>query len=131
MKRNYLSIALVALASAACSVEMDEPLYSAGQEGCEIPYEVYADAARTKTVNSGLSTEWAAGDCISVYHAETGSPSLDFDGAFQITEDGLDEGLFSGGLSVPLLADAYDWYLLYPYDEKEDPRHKDRGTRVI
>lgn len=131
MKRSYLSIALVALASAACSVEMDEPLYTTGQEGCEIPYEVYADAARTKTVNSGLSTEWAAGDCISVYHAETGSPSLDFDGAFQITEDGLDEGLFSGGLSVPLLADAYDWYFLYPYDEKEGPRHKDRGAQVI
>lgn len=133
MKRSFQSVLLMLSASAftSCLIDEEYSLVSTGQEDYLVPFEVYADAGATKTVNSGMSTEWVAGDCISVFHSEIGSPELIEDSAFRISEEYLDQGYFTGALSSPLSADAYDWYFLYPYDERGNRRHKNHPEHDI
>ena len=69
----------------------------------------------TRTVNDGLSTRWTEGDKVGVFHAVSGTENYVSDGAFTFVE-GQE---FEGSLNETLQAGAeYDWYVVYPYDEK-------------
>ena len=70
---------------------------------------------QTKTVNDGFGTEWVKGDKVNVFHAEAGTVNFISDGAFEYEEDNT----FKGVVSEDAIVDgkAYDWYVLYPYDE--------------
>ena len=74
-------------------------------------FELFANL-ESRTTNDGMSTKWAAGDAINVFHAEATSDDYKSDGSFS-TED--TSGLFKGNLSEELTAESYDWYALYPY----------------
>lgn len=79
----------------------------------KVPFEFYANMDDTRTVNDGMvGTDWVAGDAINVFHAEATTETYVPDGSFT-TEDAT--GLFTGTLAGELTAEAYDWYVFYPY----------------
>lgn len=81
-----------------------------------IPFEICANPT-TKTTIDGLSTKWADGDGINVFHAAAGSTSYVSDNEFTIADGDLAAGRFTGALSASLGEGAYDWYAIYPYSE--------------
>ena len=73
MKRQILTLGAICAAAFTltnCNKEIAEPK-APETEG--IPFEIVAATADTKTTNSGLSTAWAAGDALNVFHAIAGS----------------------------------------------------------
>lgn len=115
MKKNVFvmsTLAVVALALFSCAkVESDvkTPLESKG-----IPFEIVASAPQTKTTNDGLSTVWAEGDEVNVFHAVAGSTDYVNDGKFTVTDAA--NGKFGGTLASALdPSESYDWYVFYPY----------------
>ena len=81
-----------------------------------IPFEICANPT-TKTTIDGLSTKWADGDGINVFHAAAGSTSYVSDNKFAIADGDLAAGRFTGALSASLGEGTYDWYAIYPYSE--------------
>lgn len=97
-----------------------------------IPFQIYAAPMATKTVNEGFSTKWVAGDKIGVFHAESGMQGFISDGAFQLTEENMEAGLFTGALSEPLISEFTDWYFIYPYNEyMTSPAPKFSGQMTV
>ena len=74
-------------------------------------FELFANL-ESRTTNDGMSTKWAAGDAINVFHAVATSDDYKSDGSFSTADA---SGLFKGTLSEELTAESYDWYALYPY----------------
>ena len=118
MKRFLLISVMLALTSvlSGCMQDVGDPVLPLEVEETGVPYEIYALSSDTKTVNSGMSTFWEAGDRISVFHAESGSDDYVSDGAFCLTEENISSNLFTGVLAGPLAAGSYDWYFIYPYN---------------
>ncbi len=119
MKRLLLLSVVLAAASVFCGCMQDvaDPMLPQGSGEGQLPFHIYASPSKTKTVNAGLSTEWAAGDRIGVFHTQSGRQNYVSDGAFCIEEENLADGLFEGALSEPLAADSNDWFFIYPYNE--------------
>ena len=82
-----------------------------------VPFEISAASADTKTSNSGLSTNWVAGDALNLFHAEAGSNIYISDGSFSIAEEDLESKKFKGTLESTLGEGNYDWYAIYPYNK--------------
>lgn len=97
-----------------CAKEMDAPVQEPSSTG--IPFEIIANAVDTKTTNDGMSTVWAEGDALNVFHAEAGTETYVDNGEFTYGE--TENGNFAGTLASELTAEAYDWYASYPYNEK-------------
>ena len=96
-----------------------------------IPFEICANPT-TKTTIDGLSTKWAAGDGINVFHAAAGSTSYVSDKKFTIAAGDLANGRFTGALSAALGKGTYDWYAIYPYSEYiESPANTSTGYSYI
>lgn len=109
MKKIFsLGLMLVALTLMNCS---KEEIAAPANEGAN--FELFASAEDGRTVNDGWSTVWAKGDQINVFHAEKGSTAYSNDKNFTIQD--VDAGLFTGTVTGTLTAEAYDWYLFYPY----------------
>lgn len=114
MKRQILTLGAICAAAFTltnCNKEIAEPKAPV-TEG--IPFEIVAATADTKTTNSGLSTAWAAGDALNVFHAKAGDTDYGYNDQFTYT--GADNK-FKGKLTTGLEADSYDWYALYPYNK--------------
>ena len=134
MKRSLLLSVFFAAASVFCGCVQDVAGPVLPQESGEgqVPFHIYASPSATKTVNAGLSTEWAAGDKVGVFHSQTGRQGYVSDGAFCIEEADLAAGLFRGTLSEPLAADSHDWYFIYPYNEHmASPASKFSGQMTV
>lgn len=116
MKRifNALGLMLVsALTLTNCTKNIETPVVES--EG--VPFEIVASTVETKTVNGGMSTLWAAGDQINLFHAVAGTTTYSNDNNF--TVNNVETGLFKGTLTGTLAEDsAYDWYAFYPYASK-------------
>lgn len=98
--------ATFALSSCDDSVAIVEP----ASKG--VPFEV--STLLTKTTNDGLSTSWASGDAINLFHAQPGATTYTSDGEFTVDE--ALTGIFSGTLAEALEdGKSYDWYANYPY----------------
>ena len=104
---KILGLAALSLALTACAVQEVEMTTPGG-----VPFEVIASQADTRTVNSGLSTQWVSGDKFNLFHAKAGSASFVADGAFTVDDE--ETGHAKGSLSVSVTA-ASDWYMVYPY----------------
>ena len=118
MKRSFYALGLMLAATFTltnCAKEMDAPVQEPSSTG--IPFEIIANAVDTKTTNDGMSTVWAEGDALNVFHAEAGAATYVKNGQFTygVTENGNN---FAGTLASELTAEAYDWYASYPYNEK-------------
>lgn len=96
-----------------CAKEMDAPVQEPSSTG--IPFEIIANAVDTKTTNDGMSTVWAEGDALNVFHAEAGTETYVDNGEF--TYRATENVNFTGTLASELTAEAYDWYAFYPYSK--------------
>ena len=126
MKRQILTLGAICAAAFTltnCNKEIAEPKAPV-TEG--IPFEIVAATADTKTANEGPKTVWAAGDALTVFHAEAGSTAYGNNDKF--TYAGADNK-FKGTLETGLDASkSYDWYALYPYSSYiKTPTNSDRG----
>ena len=114
---------------ANCAKEIDAPVQK--PESVGYPFEIIASTVDTKTVNDGMSTKWADGDKINVFHALGESTEYVNDGAFTISD--VENGVFTGTINVELNPqEEYDWYLMYPYSDKfTTPGAKTAGYTYI
>ena len=95
-----------------CAKEIDAPVQE--PESVGYPFEIVASTVDTKTVNDGMSTKWAAGDKINVFHA-VGETTEYVDNNY-FTVSNLAEGRFTGNLAGELdPQEEYDWFAFYPY----------------
>ena len=98
-----------------CAKEMDAPVQEPETSG--YPFEIVASTVDTKTVNDGMSTKWAAGDKINLFHAVGETTDYVDDGAFTVKD--VETGVFTGTIAEQLDAEEeYDWYAIYPYNSK-------------
>ena len=96
-----------------CVKEIDNPV---PESTTEVPFEIIASVAETKTVNDGLKTLWEQGDRISLFYAISGQTTYEKAGGYDefIIED-VETGRFTGTLESELdLRESYDWYAYYP-----------------
>lgn len=106
---------LSAFALTNCTQEIENPAQQ--PESAGYPFEIVASTVDTKTVNDGMSTKWAEGDQINLFHAVTDDTDYKNNGAFTVKD--VETGSFTGNLSETLnVEDEYDWYALYPYSDK-------------
>ena len=89
---------LSAFALTNCTQEIDNPAQQPEETG--YPFEIVASTVDTKTVNDGMSTKWAEGDQINLFHAVTGSTDYKSNGAFVIND--VEAGSFNGNLCEEL-----------------------------
>ena len=105
MKKSLFFAGLAAaLSLVGCNKEAD---YAGNGRKVEI---VLSDVA-TRTINSGMSTEWNAGDELSVFNAAAGTTSWSSNIKFTVQDASANRATGE----VELTADAYDWYAFYPY----------------
>ena len=130
MKRQILTLGAICAAAFTltnCNKEIAEPKAPV-TEG--IPFEIVAATADTKTKNDGLNTVWTAGDALNVFHAKAGTTTT-YGTNDQFTYTGAGNK-FKGKLTTGLEADKYDWYALYPYNDKiSTPTGKDKKYTLI
>ena len=100
-------------------------------ESVGYPFEIVASTVDTKTANDGMSTKWVEGDQINVFHALGESTEYVNDGAFTVSD--VEAGVFTGTIEEVLdVEEEYDWYVLYPYNEKvATPGAKEAGFTYI
>lgn len=126
MKKNLLSLGLIAAAAFTltnCAQELDNP------EVYGKPFQIIAGTPDTKTVNDGMSTKWAEGDAINLFHTEWEETDYSSNNKFTVTD--LEAGVFTGTLAKEL-AEVNDWYALYPYSEKIlTPGKREEGYTYI
>lgn len=112
-----------------CAKEIDAPVQEPESNG--YPFEIIASTVDTKTVNDGMSTKWAEDDQINLFHALGESTEYVNDGAFTVSD--VEAGVFTGTIAEELdVEKEYDWYVLYPYNEKvTTPGAKTAGFTYI
>lgn len=103
----FAGLAAAALSFVGCNKEAD---YAGNGRKVEI---VLSDVA-TRTINYGMSTEWNAGDELSVFNAAAGSTSWSSNIKFTVQDASANRATGE----VELTADAYDWYAFYPYTKQ-------------
>lgn len=120
---------LSAFALTNCTQEIDNPAQQPEETG--YPFEIVASTVDTKTVNDGMSTKWAEGDQINLFHAVTGSTDYKSNGAFVIND--VEAGSFNGNLCEELdVEKEYDWYAFYPYSSYiKTPANTSTGYMTI
>ncbi len=136
MKKIFsLGLMLVALTLMNCSKEeiaTEAPAVNGAA------FELFAATEDGRTVNDGWSTLWAEGDQINVFHAETGSTVYVNDTPYKdgashpFTVADTESGRFTGTLQAELTAEAYDWYLFYPYNSyMEEPNDTSSARNYV
>ena len=108
MKKSLLFAGLAAatLAFVGCNKEADVK----GLDGR--PVSIVLTDAATRTVNDGLSTKWENGDALNVFYAPAGTTEYSANTKFEVDDAATNHATGTAELT----AEAYDWYLLYPYD---------------
>ena len=132
MKKQIISWGMMLAAAFTltnCAKEIDAPVQELESVG--YPFEIVASTVDTKTINDGMSTKWAAGDKLNVFHAVGETTEYVNNGAFEVAD--LEEGRFTGTLKEQLNPEEeYDWYVLYPYNVKvTTPGAKTEGYTYI
>lgn len=101
----------VTLAFTNCDKQDVEPQVPAEKT----PFTIIASAVDTKTANEGLKTVWAENDALNVFHAVAGTTDYGTNDKFTFT--GADNK-FTSNLAPLEAGNSYDWYALYPYNDK-------------
>ena len=112
-----------------CAKEIDTPVQE--PESVGYPFEIVASTVDTKTVNDGMSTKWAAGDKLNVFHVLSDETNYVNDNDFTVSD--IEAGVFTGTIAEQLdVEEEYDWYVMYPYNEKViTPGEKTAGFTYI
>ena len=132
MKKQIFSLGLMLAATFTltnCAKEIEGSVQE--PESVGYPFEIVASTVDTKTANDGMSTKWVEGDQINVFHALGESTEYVNDGAFTVSD--VEAGVFTGTIEEVLdVEEEYDWYVLYPYNEKvATPGAKEAGFTYI
>ena len=101
----FAGLAAAVLSLVGCNKEAD----FFGRNGRKMQI-VLTDAA-TRTVNDGLATKWVDGDALNVFYAPAGTTDYSANSKFEVDDAASNHATGTADLT----ADAYDWYLLYPY----------------
>lgn len=108
MKKSLFFAGLAAaLSLVGCNKETDVK----GLDGR--PVEIVLSDVATRTVNDDMSTKWVNGDALNVFYAPAGT--TDYSSNVEFKVDDAENNHAKG--TAELTADAYDWYLLYPYSK--------------
>lgn len=138
MNKRYIgrviAISILALFASCAKNEIElEIATEGGTPTVNIPFQLVlnTDEPKTRTVNDGMSTKWAVGDEVNVFHAVSGQTDYINDGKFTITD--VENGVFQGTLASAVDADkSYDWYVSYPYSENlTTPDNSDTGYSLV
>ena len=124
MKKAFVfaGLAAAALSFAGCNKEADVKGLDA------IPCELILSNAVTRTVNGGLSTAWVENDELNVFYAPAGSEEYSENTKFVVDDPETNHATGT----AELVASAYDWYLLYPYDSHiKTPANTSEGYLTI
>ncbi|MBR6864841.1 MAG: Ig-like domain-containing protein [Bacteroidales bacterium] len=124
MKRAFFFAGLAAatLSFVGCNKEADVK----GLDG--VPVGIILSNMDTRTVNDGLSTKWVNGDALNVFYAVSGTQEYSANAKFEV--DDAEANHATG--TAELTADAYDWYLLYPYDSHvKTPANTNAGYLTV
>ena len=121
MKRTIYALGMmlaVTLSLTNCSKEIDAPASNQEVVKDGVPFELFANAAETKTAITGWATRWVNDDKVNVFHAVAGSTTYYDDGQFSVDATDLTVGRFTGTISPENLpvSGKYDWYAIYPYN---------------
>ena len=117
----FAGLAAAALSFAGCNKEAD-------LAGNGTPVRIVLTNPDTRTVNDGLKTNWVEGDALNVFYAAAGT--TDYSSNVKFTVDDAATGHATG--TAELTADAYDWYLLYPYESHiKTPANTSAGYLTI
>ena len=103
----FAGLTAAALSFVGCNKEAD--LAGNGRK-----VEIVLSNVDTRTVNNGMSTEWNAGDELSVFNAAAGTTTWSSNIKFTVQDASANRATGE----VDLTADAYDWYAFYPYTSK-------------
>ena len=103
----FAGLAAAVLSLVGCNKEAD----FFGRNGRKM--QIVLTDVDTRTVNDGLATKWVDGDALNVFYAPAGT--TDYSDNCEFTVDDAAANHATGTAS--LTADAYDWYLLYPYSK--------------
>ena len=103
----FASLLAAALSFVGCNKEAE----FFGRNGRKM--QIVLSDVNTRTVNDGLATKWVDGDALNVFYAPAGT--TDYSENCEFTVDDAAANHATGTAS--LTADAYDWYLLYPYSK--------------
>lgn len=129
MKKNYLAWGLMLVASLTltnCAKEqvVNEPVTQKG-----VPFELTV-GVDTKTTTTDASTiNWADADSLNVFHAVAGSDTYGSNDKFTFDSGTKFTGVLKDGA---LTADAYDWYVLYPYNSViVEPNNTSKGYLTV
>ena len=110
MKKFILSLGLIAAAFNLTNCSQNDD-FNTPEQGVGIPFEIVSTV--TRTINDGVNTLWKEGDDLVVFHTESGSTTFINDEKFSLTDAAT--GTFKGSLKTELTAEAYDWFVSYPY----------------
>lgn len=128
MKKILFTLVAAAAALTFTNCQKDEIVMPESVSGQ--PFEIVA-SPETRTVNDGMSTKWADGDAVNVFHAEVSSKDYIPDGEFTLSD--ATTGTFTGTVSETLTENSsYDWYMFYPYSSYiTTPANTDSGYMPV
>ena len=131
MKKQIISWGMMLAAAFTltnCAKEIDAPVQEPESNG--YPFEIIASTADTKTVNDGMSTKWADGDKINLFHAVCDGEDYKINEEFTIKD--VESGNFAGNLCEELDPQKeYDWYAFYPYTSQITSPKNEAGWAYI
>ncbi|MBQ8421670.1 MAG: hypothetical protein IJX11_05350 [Bacteroidales bacterium] len=79
-----------------------------------VPFEVKAHVAATKTASDGENLAWSASDAVNVWYAVSGATEFKDTGSAEYDKDDTFKGTLATGIKDGY---SYDWFLFYPYTE--------------
>lgn len=133
MKKTLIFSGLMLAAAFTLTNCVKETVNPAADAQKGVPFSINV-GIDTKTVTlDGSIISWADGDQLNVFHAEAGSTTYGSNDPFTYAAAPTSASQFDGELQDgPLTADAYDWYVLYPYDSHiKTPGEKSSGYTTI
>jgi hypothetical protein len=124
MKKSlfFAGLAAAALAFAGCNKEADVR----GLDG--VPVGIVLSNIDTRTVNDGMATKWVEDDALNVFYAPAGTQTYSDNTKFVVDDAAANHATGTAELT----AEAYDWYLLYPYDSHvKTPANTNAGFLTV
>jgi hypothetical protein len=118
----FAGLAAATLALVGCNKEADVR----GLDG--VPVGIVLSNVDTRTVNDGMATKWEENDALNVFYAPAGTQTYSDNTKFVV--DDADANHATG--TADLTAEAYDWYLLYPYESHiKTPANTNAGYLTV
>lgn len=114
MKKIFFALGLMAAAFTLTNCAKQETAIKDAQPAkAGVPFSFNVGIDTKTTTTDGATISWAEEDALNVFHAEAGSTTYGSNDEFTLTSGTTFNGELQDGA---LTADAYDWYVIYPYN---------------